>query len=81
MVYDKEELSGMKIPRFLHTEMKHSLRLHMENNLEMRIKFILKVKEFVTIEINVLDVTGDVVLSDSLLPTQLQLEFVREGLN
>ena len=44
-------------------------------------KFILKVKDFVTIEINVLDVTGDVVLSDSLLPTQLQLEFVREGLN
>ena len=42
-------------------------------------KFILRVKEFVTIEINVLDVTGDVVLSDSLLPTQLQLEFVKEG--
>lgn len=44
VVYDKEELRDMKIPRFLNTEMKHSLRLHMENNLEMRIKFILKVK-------------------------------------
>ena len=42
-------------------------------------KFILKVKEFMTIEINILDVTGNVVLSDSILPTQLQLEFVREG--
>lgn len=41
--------------------------------------FDLKVKEFLTIEINILDVTGEVVLSDSILPTQLQLEFVREG--
>ena len=42
-------------------------------------KFILQVKEFMTIEINILDVTGNVVLSDSALPTQLQLEFVREA--
>ena len=40
--------------------------------------FDLKVKEFLTLEINILDVTGEVVLSDSILPTQLQLEFVRE---
>ena len=40
--------------------------------------FDLKVKEFLTIEINILDVTGEVVLSDSILPTQLQLEFVRQ---
>lgn len=33
----------MKIPSFLKNEMRYSLRLHMENNLEMRIKFILKV--------------------------------------
>ena len=35
----------MNIPVFLKNEMKDSLRLHVENSLESRIKFILKVND------------------------------------
>ena len=48
VVYEKEEINDMNIPVFLKNEMKDSLRLHVENSLESRIKFILKVKYFDT---------------------------------
>ena len=47
VVYEKEEINDMNIPVFLKNEMKDSLRLHVENSLESRIKFILKVKYFI----------------------------------
>ena len=36
----------MNIPVLLKKEMKDSMRVHTENNLESRIKFILKVNNF-----------------------------------
>ena len=47
VVYEKEQINDMNIPVFLKNEMKDSLRLHVENSLESRIKFILKVKYFI----------------------------------
>ena len=46
VVYEKEEINNMNIPVLLKKEMKDSLRVHTENNLESRIKFILKVNNF-----------------------------------
>ena len=43
VVYEPGEIGNMKIPESLQTFMSKSIRFHVEQELEMRIRFILKV--------------------------------------